>query len=248
MNTKPEWVPEWVWVDYLKCAQRKHVRVALKCVTDLRCKCVWEALGRRSSGRTWVAADKSGRVLFKNFGEAEMLFTYIEQSANGVPTYESTPTMQRRSEGVKIAKHARALREALSSLPHAGHHVVSLPFLTAFDSLADNFAREERDEVKAAIIMHASDRSPLEIGAFNAMSQIERVLDAIAGAADEWARSKPPVAQLGSDNAPRLYFIREITSYFRKQYDAPLREQVAALTSVVFDCDMDAATVGKLAP
>jgi hypothetical protein len=115
----------------------------------------------------------------------------------------------------------------------------------AFNVLADLFAREDLasdDELKE------HDFSNLRRGALGAMYRLDLILGTVAEAADRWAKTKPPITQFGNSNADRLYFMRRMTEFFKEEYGKPLRDQVAALTCVIFDCDIDKETVAKLAP
>jgi len=80
--------------------------------------------------------------------------------------------------------------------------------------------------------------------------RLSATLKRIVSAAKKWVEdAEPPVVkQVNAPNAKRLYFIRQVTNFFQTYYGSPLREQTAALTRVVFRCDIDAATIAKLAP
>ena len=117
-------------------------------------------------------------------------------------------------------------------------------------AVANDFAPMNSDDLLGA----AHKNHPIEgwdefsYGVLIGFLNLSNALLAYANAADVWKRSRPEVARPNDEGARRLYFIRKMTNYFRKQYGTPLRESVAVLTSSIYKCDMDAATVAKLAP
>ena len=251
MDVKPAWVPEWVWGEYQKLRDSQESwRWALQCATDLRCKCVWDALDARRDGTPFVPASKIDRVLYpESIGEATILLETTAKFSGGLYKWDAISASDRRSVGKKIGASALALRTAMASLPHEDGKVIGTPFEMLFYFLGDDLANElAKDIEKEGRTLTDHDRHTVEIGARYAMEKLEFALTELAKTAKVWTQSKPPVAQVSQPNAGRLYFVRAMTHYFKGQYGQPLREQVAALTSVMFDCDIDGSTVSKLAP
>lgn len=275
MDAKPPWVPDWVWLEYVEdfvdvthpqnddsaWGDRLDRAIAGAIVRNKRCECVWQAIDRRRGQITayWQRERERNDWDFAPYyldREASYVITSAQMLSLGFPPNEWFTVSQRAIRSKRIGRLARELADELWEIGDAYGELPS-PFVSELNAtgrrVSAEFVRSPRKEAgslpddPAAIrwIMHASQYS---------FTATQRFLDALERAAADWAASRPPVSHLAMDasgpstSAFRLYFVREMTAFFRKVYDTPLREQVAALTSVLFACDFDAATVAVLAP
>jgi hypothetical protein len=253
VEAKPDRMPDRVWNLWLDhrntnfcwepCddePQFIHPRPATqKAILDAGCGCVWLAIERRFDE-----------------GAARSIFDAIDFAAQGpCGSHAETPHAVRDRLGKKVARLSGNLRDALRELAEAATmppgkwdphlrlpNELSVPLTTVTTALAES-----------GKALYASRKSDAELSMQESVliSGIARnfdvVLDALEAAGTKWASTRPEVTAKGSDPR-RLYYIRELTRLFRQHFNTPLREQVAALTRCVYDCDMDAATVAKLAP
>lgn len=246
MESRPEWVPERIWTLWLDhrntnfcwdpCEDEPeyiHPRPATqKAIRDPECECVWVAMERRFDE-----------------GAVRLIFDAIDFSTGGpCGSHGETPHAVRSRLGKKVARLSCSLRDALLEVADAA----SMP--------PDELDRRLRIPLELSVPLdHAiqtiaeSKKIGPEMDVFGHMAlssvvhHFDDVLAALGAAGSAWASSRPEVTAKGSDPR-RLHFIRELTRWFRQLFDTPLREQVAALTRCVYECDMEASTVAKLAP
>ena len=246
---KPEWIPDSAWTDIaewhaLQSDPSVH-KVVAKVIACQDCECVWRAIEKRIN-RTVPEPGLRDEALLPAVpltpAWLDYLLRHTPQPMPGVSPYiivlatvalyaEWTdeavmlPAAERRRIAGSIANHARALHDALSSAGGLGKATVPL-----FHDIGENIKKRELFRADATIL------------------PLFECLDAIAEGAAKWGASLPLVGQPRATGAKRLYFVRRMTKAFRAVFGSPLREQVAALTRCVFECEMDAATVRKLAP
>jgi hypothetical protein len=271
MDARPEWVPEWIWDDYQSYREfmqvcdppervDRDIRLVESVLQDKDCATVWLAIDRRKGEptrryRQWCKT----RGLPDNLArsrEAEQLFDAFTYFSSGIPRGVAIPSSERRAIAKRIKTHALALRAELEALDaqcdaEGYPHELSECFGGLADEVASNFA--ERNAEFALTHDWLKERrgdkwDGFAVGVMAGLMSIEDTMGAISGAAEKWAQTKPPVSRPNDENATRLYFMREITNYFRKHYGTPLREPAAVLTRKIFKCDVDAATIAKLAP
>ncbi len=256
---KPSWVPDWAWKEYEETrtafvAIDGVARAMDRIMTEPDCECVWKALERRRS--TWdtkIALATTVRDTLRPFlqdryqptrGPACHLLQFVEQALWNSARQRFTPT-ERTHIANRVAKLANELRDEI------GHIVDSQYVYGEFGSPIQEFGAT----CALTLAHHFPDAFPDEWmincasdAAYWAGTSYWRLLEAYAKGAANWAEEEPLITQSGSPTAERLAFMRQLTAYFRDIYEKPLRKQVAVLTSAVFNCDMDANTVHKLAP
>lgn len=66
--------------------------------------------------------------------------------------------------------------------------------------------------------------------------------------ADIWANSTPIVLRSRNGQGRRTYFIRGLTRFYMTFYGKPLRNAVAALVRAIYDTEISAAEIEKIAP
>jgi len=241
LSQKPDWVPELVWRDYLKvmsgpirqeCAAKIDAMLA-----DPDCAVVWKALAKRSSTAK-LKGDPSA---------TEILLHRVPIIAAGLPNEDMVVASERRRQGNKISGLASELSAAMEAVRF--HDEFRWPWPME-NSLSMQMAAKQQSIEKEA----GSEYSLEGWERFAAYSPDMALdffcawLENIRVSADSWATWKSLVAHPNDPNSARLRFIREMTAFFRQMYASPLRESVAALTRNVYKCDMDSATVAKLAP
>lgn len=251
METKPEWVPDRIWELWLDhretnfcwdpCGDEPsfiHPRpLTQKAMLDAGCRCVWLAVDRRYEE-----------------GAIRQTLDVIDAAAEGPRgSHPDMPHAQRKLIGKRVARLSGELSEALRDLSAAASQIlyerglelpleIRVPLDSALIAAAESGKK-----------LYASGRNGFELSmqefvlATSIARDFDAALDAIRAGSLKWAATRPEVTAKGQ-SPRRLYYVRELTRHFRARFGTPLREQVAALTRCAFDCEMDAATVAKLAP
>lgn len=253
VEAKPDWVPDRIWNLWLDhrntnfawepCGDEPsfiHPRPATqKAILDADCSCVWFAIERRFDE-----------------GAARWIFDEIDFATEGpCGTHAETPHAVRNQLGEKVARLSGSLRDVLRQVAEAASmppnqwdrdlrlpNELSVPLSTAVTKLA-----------RSGKALYASGKKSTELSMHESVlvagiaRNLDVVLDALAAAGVAWALTRPEITAKGSDPR-RLYYVRELTRLFRRLFKTPLRAQVAALTRCAYGCDIDAATVAKLAP
>jgi len=88
---------------------------------------------------------------------------------------------------------------------------------------------------------------PLELRHLLGNETIEALFRIQADAGD-WADSAPIVLRSRNGHGDRTYFIRGITRFYMTFYDRPLRNAVAALVRAIYDIEISASEIVKIAP
>lgn len=235
---------------------------------DRQCDCVWKAVTSRDDAGTHIDRMETFLVQLSQIDTVTMmrvldarliksgavrLFAMLEAASSGLAICDTIPASLRREGGKRIGKLAAELWLELAALREAsgghlpdpfGEHLSKAAHKLHAVILEQNGTSYDDAESKP----FANDPTHMGYAILETMLLPEISLRAILDGSEKWAQSKPPVGRPSDANANRLHFIREITSYFRATYDTPLREPVAALTRSIYQCEMDAATVAKLAP
>jgi hypothetical protein len=197
----------------------------------------------------WKSIDTRKQMLWLGRGEpyprswALHMFFMLGDSAQSIPRIARIPSTERQTVGKRIREHALALRDELNAVRDEGGFLLR-PFGEAAIAITDRCVAENWDDRDG----NTDAKSAFLMGALAATNNICNTLEAVAAAADEWTCTKPGIVRPNNANAVRLYFMRTMTACFRESFDTPLRDAVAALTRSIYQCDMDAATVAKLAP
>ena len=260
---RPQWVPSWIWAEYsdvdffTRPDSEFDTKILRQILRDKDCAVVWITIDRRKGKPT-----ERRNLLFRARGwgedlillnEAEQLFDAILSAAVFVGE-KTIASAERRKIARNIRRHANAL---LAQLIILQNHCVGggRSFPAAFDVQQQLAAQILCDRVIAENIKYGNKEwesekfvEAFKFGAACAMWSPNEMLAGLVVASDQWQSTRPPVAQTNSADAKRLYFLRKMTSYFCHAYGTPLRECVAALTRCIYQCDMDSATVAKLAP
>lgn len=223
MDKKPEWVPDSVWSEYVELIRNDPLCSAVS-------RAAYEKIIRDpGAAAIWRAIDGK-RPYGLCFGPVQFVLVNAVVTAMSGDLKHSLPAGERKASGQKIAKLAETLGAELRKLP-------------AFPA-----------EISSALYDHLAEPMELAHLAGHRWRRVKNpeviiaMLEDLAQGAKAYACSKPLVAQPRSPDALRLAFIHRMTRLFRDAYGKPLREATAALTSCLFDCEMDASTVSKLAP
>jgi hypothetical protein len=181
------------------------------------------------------------------------LLDAIVDASEGVPSSEDFSLADRRAKGRRIAKLARRLEQEMAQL-HSQEDELPFGFETGLAAFASDAANSwvttgaefmaahnvTKETLKDAVVL-------VQCGALAVVFNERGFLRALESTANEWSNTEPPIAHANDATALRRYFIRKLTAHMRSTYGTPLRAHVATLTRVLFDCEMDAATVAKLA-
>lgn len=250
LRNRPEWIPVQAWAEIEKWQRHpgsENVQtVVSKILACKECGCVWRAIERRIAAlQSKVGPRPRERLcpVFVRPEEIDYLLRLSKRPVLGDAPYRTVlvaavtyslwrdeavmfPASERRRLTAPIKRHARLLWESLSSAERIGEATTPL-------------FREITKCLEQRGVIDGRTRAP-----------ILQCLDAIVEGATTWGASSPLVGQPKAGNAERLYFVRRMTEAFRAWFgpEHPMREQVAALTRCIFDCELDAATVRKLAP
>jgi hypothetical protein len=183
-------------------------------------------------------------------------FTEIWHARLGPRPDESVPKSKREKLGKQIADAAEKLRKSLLEIEDLVD--LSDDFHSELERVATRIAKNETSATQAmadqerlvTISEHEldHDENVLHYGLMLAMSGDFAMLAAIERGARKWSTSKPVLYRPSDPTAPRTYFVIRLTSFFRRYFKSPLRAQTAAVTRVLFDCDIDSIAVTKLAP
>lgn len=264
MKKKPVWVPEWVWEDYeymfdASCGVHPP-EGSTKVLMDKRCAVVWEAMTRRAGEghrKEIEWAQEYGRPDYKPvFGEAQALFFTLEEALKGPRLSDVIPASKRKSQGQKIMQLARSLRSELEDV--CRDDSVRSELQIGYEEMLRSFARQIISNYLDHTTTFVTKPEPdvlkdMEKYLYFSLGQLLTGKDFIALSAIEraglaWGASSPSIYRPDDEGANRLYFMRLLTDFFRNRYGSPLREATAALTRCLFDCEVDAAMVAKLAP
>ncbi|MGH8112119.1 MAG: hypothetical protein ACREPL_09340 [Rhodanobacteraceae bacterium] len=223
---RPDWVSPENWGEYLSLrhslengidtdsGKKRSQRIIDKIATSKDCKCVWDAIQKRPAPRFTSPA-------------RDVLFNALRYSI-GVAPWDAISAPDRKTQGAKIAKLARALEHELSSFPP-----LESPFCDALASVP-----------RASFPAYSKELFAAEMLA----SRLDLTLDALAEAADAWATTAPPINHTRGRMAERKHFAKQMTAYFVRTYAEPLRAQTAAIVNAVFGCNLDARNIHEMAP
>jgi len=250
--TRPEWVPQRIWELYSRVREQyvpltPEAREVLdRVMADSQCAVVWKAIEIR-----WTkalekfpdTADKDGLAT----NDAELLIFRIPVIATmGLSSEDKTPAATRARQGRKIAQAAMQLQAALLE---ARFEENWWPYPLRASLASEIWTKANR--TTRAQDSYDLSQALARCMAYDSTAATEALcesLTAVGNAGEAWANWDSVVPRPGHPNAVRLYFIRETTALFRRTYGTPLRDQVAALTRSIYQCDMDSATVASLAP
>jgi len=251
---RPEWVPEWLWDKYLQIKEEGGDKPAPDAIThvleklfaDQRCEVVWKAMTKRK-GEEFKALRskhdflKKNHVPDPNWDDVKMCLIRIPIMASGLSEEDKVLPSKRAKQGEELARLARQLRNELmeTRLSNRWPHPLASDFGMQMYALTSSNHLTEAS--KRAIEILRTDSEEV-------FGDLCDELAALASAAETWASWESLVKQPNSSNADRLHFIRWMTDFFKRMYDSPLREPVAALTNVLFDCNLSAQDIAKLAP
>jgi hypothetical protein len=248
IGARPDWVPQWIWEKYLDLRNKESlvrlpessIEKLDKLMADRRCGLVWKTVTRRrgTEFKEYRAARGLPPPGDSDWDDMEVLLCRIPVLAAGLLDEDKVTRAERARQGVKVAQAATMLRTALEEARISDGWPRPLSAAFANQALAVGEAGrygEMRGWEK--VVFYDPDA---------ALHVLHGALSALGPAAEAWSSWRSAVARPKDPNAARLRFVREMTELFRRMYGSPLREPVAALVSVLFDCDMDANTVAKL--
>lgn len=238
---KPAWVPEAIWSEYradelADCpATPEWLRAtANQLLFDKRCAPAWVAITRRSEKFNARFKPMSGNDPFSS--AFWMLCHNVWRGRSGLSLGQTLTTKERKKIAAGVVDAVGKLGEKLTYLrAHNGDWNADFNgyFSTGY------LQRCYSDGIRLAQAQLDVERFP---------HTLDRALLSLCESATRWAETVGAVGQPHAPNADRLYFLQTMTLYFRTAYQTPLREITAAITRGVFDCEMSAATVAKLAP
>jgi len=250
---RPEWVPVWLWDKYLqikKEVSEQPTSIALipvleKLFADQRCTVVWNAMTKRKGEEFKALKAKQSLEeddeLDTGWDNVKLCLIRIPIMASGLSEEDKVLPSKRAKQGEELARLARQLRNELieTKLSNRWPNPLSSDFgmqmyrLTSHDDLT-------KASKRATEILYTDPEETL--------GDLCDELAALASAAETWASWESLVKQPNSSNADRLHFIRWMTGFFKNMYDSPLRESVAVLANVLFDSNLSAQDIAKLAP
>jgi len=260
MDERPDWVPDWGWDEYLRFVRKwsgwvNHhgnfadtgqliLEVGKKVVFERECAKLWRAIGRRSPDAC------------KNSNIVHGVLMRIVFALKGPAADEIVPARERKERGTRIARMALDLQQEMMNLSSSG--VIPRSFAEAFFNGAEIVSTQVRgsydefENVFGKIPLSAEALDEIQFSARDGFLAGLKgnfpALTALAAGAKTWMNSEPAIYRPNDPGAKRLYFLRQMTSYFRSIYGTPLRDATASLANLFFDGNLDAATVAKLAP
>lgn len=180
----------------------------------------------------------------------DLIGNLTEIRAEPIPMDTSS---RRREKLQEVAGLVDRLKQAIQPLYNGTRQYVkhSSTQLSALDEHATAMANEWI-EPYAMMRFCEIDKEAVAVANQVAKSIVRHpssALDALVADIAEWANEAPELSRPNDPNAARLFFIRRLTSYFRRVYGTPLRGCVLAVTEAFFDCGtLDEAAIAKLAP
>jgi hypothetical protein len=262
-ESKPEWVPDWVWDEYLDAMRADYPPTLHADVKDTYemlahliesplCSTVWRAMDRHAKQFAEIEASSLFHTVHTN--QVRALVREVENALCGLHGPERMTKAERAKVGRDIAKRAGQLRDllqklaGLEGLPDTELHGAEMAFFLPFEFMfaAGQVAKEQFEKDR-----HVPSESPAlsRLLMHTCYGDLFGSLRAIERGAEAFGSRPPVVPKPNAENAVRTYFIRKITSYFARAYGTPLREGTLALASMFFDCaDLDASAVAQLAP
>lgn len=202
----------------------------IKCVVnDETCAPFWRAISRRHK-----AIDEHGHEYEPGSTDGRLVVVLYEigEAALGIQAQNKLTASERKRKGKAIAQAARQLRLALDAIS------VDDCFPGWF---YDGLERPRSDDDNTASDDYRAGKGAALYCYKEATLAFERAGLALAA-------SKPDVPQSRSKAADKTRFIRFATTTMRQHYKTPLREAVASLTRSLYACEVDVATVAKIAP
>lgn len=223
---QPRWVPDWAWSQRtepgsLDSIGEKHLARTVEIADEiLQADAeVWPALERHAARSLEIWRERV-ESLGGTVSEVPESSALWEMSYFAARSLDSFDGHQRYT--------ARERRKAADKA------------MKSIDYLVDLL--ETMDESGAGLPLEISRRIRSAEGARNGLFSLARGVS-------EWAESAPAVARPNAPDAPRLYFIRNMTRWARYRFGTPLRGPVLNLTSVFFEVDqLTESTIAQLAP
>jgi hypothetical protein len=265
----PQWLPDWARAQFLTYvaehdSEEDDGEFALfsQLVTSAPVRIVWEAMGRRLS--VYIANRR--RTLLQRFGEhytippewpALDFVQNVRAAREGFAGDELLTQAERKKIGSKIERLARALAAELDRIRFGGvkePDYVSLPpefeiVLLVGQQISDAIARNNPQTENWREKEHKQFMAGVGFGAHCTAASTAELLGAIATGGGRWGSARRKLARPNEDNARRLYFLRMMTGFFRRNFDTPLRGSTLAVASVFFDTsDLDESQIAQLAP
>lgn len=258
MDTKPSWVPDWIWEAFENERRRfrplrkaggnhdpkQYLVIVESVLRDRDCAIVWKAIDARQHLITERDPDETHPVSWM-----ENTLYVLGETARALPKNGRTPWAQRRALYEEIASHAIALRQALDALRNDDYEF-PLPIEHALEAEVAAIVEQGRPLMLETVDKEDADQFAYWtwMGAMVALYRTDKWLRAMADVATDAQKMKPRISQVASKNALRLWFIRGVTGLFRDEFGQPLRACVAALANSIYRSDLTTQDIAKLAP
>lgn len=221
----PEWVPASLHDDVTSQVFAKfHPEIYTRLTTEPEMEKVWRTLTRRAREDTY-AHDFMERVLHN-------------LKPNDPETLAGMPRSQAVNHSRKIAINAGQLIDLLRAVKlHEWQPAALVDGALLHGALKKTITSMVRQGV-VRLADHIQPRhvaSVLTSDLWSAkLGGIEAVLKKIALRTQRIAQIAPRPKKPHEATAPRVFFINQLSGYFRKAYGTPLHEQVAITANVVF--------------
>lgn len=238
---QPRWVPDWAWsqrnepgsldsIDEMHLARTAEVADEIL-QADAE---VWPALERHATRSLEIWRERLTEALGSSWREraasAGIDFESISEVSQGDVLWEMSFFAARSLDSFDGHRRytARERKKAANKAMKAINHLVDL--LDVMDESGAGLPFQISRQIRSA-------------------DGVKGELYSLACGVSEWADSAPAVARPNAPDAPRLYFIRDMTRWARYRFGTPLRGPVLNLTSVFFDIDqLTESTIAQLAP
>lgn len=259
MKAKPQWLDDQVWNEYVEACEsakdlfsppfnrERQLGVYEKIIHSKDCMIVWRSIEKRKASYNEKISQKAleANELEPLLEESHIgnLLLMASMFALGPTKEERIPASVRVKKGEKIVQLVAELQKIIAEFeldrsdgPFICSNAIETEANSIFDEVTEGEAPLELEPKYWLFVGIESGLNPK-----HALAALERATIA-------WMATKPPVSHVNTPESTRLYFIREMTAYFERRYHSPLRAQVAALASAIYDCEIDSKTVAAIAP
>lgn len=245
LDTKPEWVPDWIWTEFEEWSLDEgqyDVPLIEALLRNQHSAVIWSALDRRRG-------EPKRRLNQEEIPDANRIFCSIVRATEGATTEETFPVRERTKVAKRVARHCESLIKELSDVSTRCDGELPMDFNLEAIDLSQILHKELLERSGDYYTAKGEEYcNAIAFGIYLGCNSHVDTLRLLMNATEQWASTKPLIAHPNNEGAKRLYFLRYMTREFRYAYGTPLRDQVAALVRLIYHCDMDAATVAKLAP
>lgn len=250
---KPDTVSDRIWAAWQSHSRKTRLRRGDECdfpeitkiLMDKNCKCVWAALDRRFDTNK---IERTFDAIHQHFFFGPSLEDLIPRSERAKIALNVNRTIAKLKTGLKKVNWRYGNVNLLfEGMPRIITEAVYDEAMLVATKAKEVYRKDFKGSVGKSL-SEPPGESMFDFGTGIAAANIDQLLDGLVAGFNKWANSASPLASRGSKDPAMLTFIRGMTSTFRDIYGLPLRQPLAALVCCIFDRDIDAATVAKLAP